>query len=79
MDLHSIISYHPHPQFYLCMKRCLIFCSPLCHDLVVTSVSVFLPPTLPGAVLVKALNASGLHIGGLMEGRSGGLLSGGMQ
>ena len=40
----------------------------------VASVSVFLPPPLPEAVLIKALNVR-VHIGGLAEECSGGLLS----
>ena len=59
MDLHSIISYHPHPHRSLYkkkLKKSLSFCSPSCHALVVASVMVFLPPSLPEAVLIKALN-----------------------
>ena len=74
MDLPSIISYDPHPQPSL-HKNCLSFCGPSCYDAVVTSASVFLPPPLPEAVMIKALNVRESNIGGLVEGRSGGLLS----
>ena len=40
-----------------------------------TSVSVFLPPSLPEAVVIKALSFR-VNTGGLVEVRSGGLLSG---
>ena len=41
----------------------------------VTSVFVLMPPSLPETVLIKALIVR-VHIGGLVEGCSGGLLSG---
>ena len=42
MDLHSIISYHHHPQPPLQnRKNCLHFCSPSCHAFMLTLASVF--------------------------------------
>ena len=57
MDLNIVISYpHPCPSLALIFFfKCLQSCSPSCYDLVVTSVSVFLPPSLPDTVLIKAL------------------------
>ena len=44
----------------------------------VTSVSVFMPVSSPGAVQIKAVSVRELdHSGALVKGRSGGLLSGG--
>ena len=44
--------------------------------LVETSVSVFLPPLLPEAVLISRQHQRN-DTGGLVEGRNGGLFSGG--
>ena len=66
MNLHSIFSYHPLPRPSL---HFFVFFVAL---LGVNSVLVFLPDSLPKAVLIKALN---IIIGRMMEGHSDGLLS----
>ena len=46
MDLHSLISHQSRRHLSLRKNNCLSFWSPACHPLVVTSVSVCLPPSL---------------------------------
>ena len=73
MDLYSIISYQPRHHPLLNAKKCLSFWGAYYHLLVMTSVQVLLPPSLPyltrrktqitnllslpEAVLIKAFNS----------------------
>ena len=71
MDLHDILIDHTHSikKSQLLQPFMPCFCGGLSE-----SDSMFLPPPLPEAVPIKIHNVR-VHIGGLVEGCSGGLLS----
>ena len=52
-------------------------CPFMLFPLVLLSVTVLLSPSLKGAILIKVFNVCGVHICGLIEGSSDGLLFGG--
>ena len=70
-----IINYHRQCRPLL-HKNDLSFCSLLRHALVVTCLSVLVRP-LAGRSSGQSLQRQAVPIGGLLEGRHGGLLSGG--